>query len=307
MRQRAVVAAILLLSASSAHAQVQQAQQLTHEADSLFAREEWLKAAPLYRAITSTSPGEGKAWYRLGVSLQESGAARDAIAPLGRALQLGFNVPGAQWRLARAHAALGDTRAALDALEQAGATGALPPALFDDPKEFSALKSEPRYVAIVNKVQNARFPCRERPESRQFDFWIGSWNVTTNGQTAGENEIQLALEKCLLIENWRDGYGGMGKSFNFFDPASGSWRQLWVDDGGRSTDYTGAWRDGAMDFSAKDEDLNGAPILRRMRFFPLAKDSVRQLIEKSSDGGKTWKPDFDGLYVRKAQRPASSQ
>jgi hypothetical protein len=109
------------------------------------------------------------------------------------------------------------------------------------------------------------------------------------------------LEKCLIVENWRDGYGGMGKSFNFFDARNGKWRQVWVDDGGRSTEYTGTFRDGAMDFSANDVDAAGAPILRRMRFFPLARDSVRQFIEKSSDGGKTWQGDFDGLYVRKKQ------
>jgi hypothetical protein len=163
------------------------------------------------------------------------------------------------------------------------------------------LKTEPRYVSLLAKVESARFPCRERAESRQFDFWIGNWNVTTSGQKAGENEIQLVLEKCLLVENWRDGYGGMGKSFNFFQPRSGNWRQVWVDDGGRSTEYTGTWRDGAMDFSANDVDTDGTPILRRMRFFPLAQDSVRQFIEKSRDGGKTWQADFDGLYVRKKQ------
>jgi hypothetical protein len=59
-------------------------------------------------------------------------------------------------------------------------------------------------------------------------------------------------------------------------------------------------QDRAMDFSANDEDMNGAPILRRIRFFPLAR-SVRQLIELSSDGGKTWRTGFRRSYVRTQQ------
>ncbi len=31
-------------------------------------------------------------------------------------------------------------------------------------------------------------PCAD-PEYRKFDFWVGEWNVTANGQPAGHNLI----------------------------------------------------------------------------------------------------------------------
>ena len=44
---------------------------------------------------------------------------------------------------------------------------------------------------------------------------------------------------------------------------------------------------------------NGTRVLQRLTFFPVHRDTVRQLFETSSDSGKTWQPGFDGRYVRK--------
>ena len=35
-----------------------------------------------------------------------------------------------------------------------------------------------------------------------------------------------------------------------------------------------------------------------LSFFSVAPDTVRQLFEQSTDGGKTWTPTFDARYVR---------
>ena len=54
------------------------------------------------------------------------------------------------------------------------------------------------------------------PESRQFDFWIGEWDVTTpDGKPAGSSRIERIANGAGLLENW-SGYpapaGGNGKS-----------------------------------------------------------------------------------------------
>ena len=49
-------------------------------------------------------------------------------------------------------------------------------------------------------------PCA--PEARQFDFWVGEWNVTTaEGQQAGTNSIRLILDDCVLQETWAGAAG----------------------------------------------------------------------------------------------------
>lgn len=42
----------------------------------------------------------------------------------------------------------------------------------------------------------------------------------------------------------------------------------------------------------------GGRVLQKLTFFPISKDTVRQLFETSADSGKTWQLGFDGRYVR---------
>jgi hypothetical protein len=42
----------------------------------------------------------------------------------------------------------------------------------------------------------------------------------------------------------------------------------------------------------------GARVLQKLTFFPISRDTVRQLFETSSDSGRNWQPGFDGRYVR---------
>ena len=146
-------------------------------------------------------------------------------------------------------------------------------------------------------------PCAERAESRQLDFWAGRWKVYPWGarDTAvllGTSEVTPMLERCSLLENWTATRGGNGKSLNVYDPSTRRWRQLWTDDSGHVLDYAGELREGAMHFEGTTRDAAGKATLQRMIFVPVAPDSVRQIMEASGDGGKTWKRGWDAVYVR---------
>jgi hypothetical protein len=39
--------------------------------------------------------------------------------------------------------------------------------------------------------------------------------------------------------------------------------------------------------------------INKMTFFKLGPNKVRQFLESSTDGGKTWTPGYDGLYIRR--------
>jgi hypothetical protein len=150
------------------------------------------------------------------------------------------------------------------------------------------------------------YPCRTAPEHHQFDFWIGVWDVTpwqapapTPQQKMGVNDVHPILEHCVISENWSGAGGGEGKSYNYYDPNLKHWRQVWVADRGGVLDYTGDYRDGAMRFLGWTLDPKGNRVEQRLTFFNVAPDTVRQLFESSTDGGKTWKSGFDGRYVRR--------
>lgn len=136
---------------------------------------------------------------------------------------------------------------------------------------------------------------------RQFDFWVGDWNVTVGGKPAGENRIERILDGCALLENWKGAGGMSGKSLNFYDPRSERWHQTWVDDRGGSLGLDGAFKDGKMVLigTQKKDPKTGTTTIDRITWTPLPADQVRQVWETSNDDGKSWAVAFDGLYTRK--------
>jgi len=140
-------------------------------------------------------------------------------------------------------------------------------------------------------------------EHRQFDFWVGEWDVTApNGSRAGENRISLILKNCVLLEEWSGAGGGFGKSYNVYDRTSRKWHQTWVDDAGVLLQLDGGLVDDAMVLEGTTLSRTGATIRHRVTWSKIGEspDRVRQFWQQSTDGGATWTTAFDGTYTRKA-------
>jgi len=143
-------------------------------------------------------------------------------------------------------------------------------------------------------------PCVDDPVHRQFDFWVGEWDVVNvQGQPAGSSSIQNILDGCVIFENWTGRSGYTGKSFNFVDPGTGKWRQTWVDASGGKIEFTGQLEGKNMVFWSNEKDKEGNPYKRRLTFFNVAPDTVRQFSQRTSDEGKTWSVEYDLTYLRK--------
>lgn len=136
-------------------------------------------------------------------------------------------------------------------------------------------------------------PC-QTPEYRQFDFWIGQWDVfNPAGKLVGHSRIEPFAGGCALLENWSSmNPGGDGKSINSYDATDKRWHQTWADASGARLLIDGGLVDGSMVLSA------GTTTIQRITWTPLAGGAVRQHWEVSNDGGKTWTTSFDGKYVK---------
>ncbi|MBI3884723.1 MAG: hypothetical protein HY302_03205 [Opitutae bacterium] len=144
------------------------------------------------------------------------------------------------------------------------------------------------------------------PEMHQVEFWLGDWDVFANGtdQQIGESRVEAVADGWALLESWTArGPKVTGKSLNSFDRASGQWQQFWIGGGGGGIIlFKGGLVDGKMVLEATFVAAKGAPALTRGIWTPNADGTVRQQFENSTDGGKTWQPNFDGLYKRKPTR-----
>ena len=145
--------------------------------------------------------------------------------------------------------------------------------------------------------------CQDEPEFRQFDFWVGEWDVFDNvsGNRAGTNSIQALHGGCVLVESWTSAGGPGGTSINYYDNVRGTWRQYWV-----SVNYSieiegGLDEDGSMVLEgALHNYRQRVAIPFRGTWTPQPDGSVRQLFEQQDPATDAWQVWFDGRYEPRA-------
>lgn len=143
-------------------------------------------------------------------------------------------------------------------------------------------------------------PCATA-EHRQFDFWVGTWDVTTpDGKPAGTNRIELVLNGCVLLENWEGAKGGAGKSFSLYEAATRQWTQTWVDASGSRVVLTGGREGEKMVLRNAWVTAEGKKMRSDLTWTPLPDGKVRQIWRQSSDDGATYTVTFDGIYAKRS-------
>lgn len=160
--------------------------------------------------------------------------------------------------------------------------------------------------AFAGYTQTNNKPC-SNPIYRQFDFWIGEWEAYgLNGKKAGDSKISLILDSCIVLEEWTSvavtqGLRYAGKSFNTYNAARKQWQQTWVDNTGGSTEYLeGKYEENKIVFKTTPFLFSGDTMaVRKLTFFNLGKEKVRQLGEISKDNGLTWITEYDLEYRRR--------
>ncbi len=154
-------------------------------------------------------------------------------------------------------------------------------------------------AAPLALAQPKPLDCAASPEHRQFDFWLGSWQVRgPKGQLAGRNEIDRIEGGCALRERWQATSGVTGQSFNYYNPENGQWRQLWLDSGYSIIDISGGLDGDSMVLEGTITYLaTAASHGFRGTWTPLPDGRVRQHFEQRDAEG-AWQTWFDGFYTR---------
>lgn len=131
----------------------------------------------------------------------------------------------------------------------------------------------------------------------QFDFWVGNWEVhNPEGELVGRNTILKEEGGCVITESYSSTTTSFtGRSLNFYNPDSGKWEQLWVDNQGSYLHLSG----GLINTSMVLKGVHGKGEKKqtdKITWTLLDDGRVRQLWERQS-ADEHWATIFEGYYT----------
>lgn len=254
-----------------------------------------------FARLTESGSEDPQAWYQLAVGSRGVGDLDTASRALDRAVELQISPIQSGLERARILTVAGRGSVAVDELQALAEQGFTAVGVITGDPVLSVLAGDKRYDRIVADMSVQAYPCEHQEKFREFDFWIGEWDVhIANGTLAGHNRIERAQRGCVLIENWTSVTGGTGMSMNYFDKATDEWVQVWMAGGGSQIIIRGGLTDEGMSLVGNINYVNtGQTFPFRGLWTPLPDGRVRQFFEQSADDGATWTPWFEGFYTRR--------
>ena len=173
-------------------------------------------------------------------------------------------------------------------------------------KIITALLALALFQSLASGQANPKNPCTV-PQQKQFEFWVGEWDLTWPGQKANEvdhgtNSIKRIMDGCVVQENFSggDSMAMRGTSLSMFDTRANKWKQTWVDNQGGYLDFTGEFKDGQMILQREGVRPDGTKVLQRMVWKNITTSEFDWSWEASLDGGKTWQVNWPIHYKRKS-------
>jgi hypothetical protein len=166
-------------------------------------------------------------------------------------------------------------------------------------------------------------PPRTAPrEAGQFDFLVGSWEISAEPRVSGlAAKLHGSPKFPGTWKAWRglDGWGiedelrltdasGNPRAFTHcvrvYDAGSQRWNLSSLDVYRASFQSAHAtWRDGAMHVTGGGTDAEGRAYVSRTRFYAIEADSFCMQQDRSYDDGRTW---TDGFLKIEAKRTAAA-
>ena len=159
-------------------------------------------------------------------------------------------------------------------------------------------------------------------ETKQFDFLLGEWQLEVRPKVSGLAAMIHGTPK--LVGTWKawrvlDGLGiedelrvvdasgnplSLTRALRVYAKDAARWQVGSIDAyHGRTSEGSGALRDGELRFEGHGTDAQGKTTLTRTRYFDITPDSFRMLQDRSIDNGQTWD---EGVLAIDARRMAAS-
>jgi hypothetical protein len=150
-----------------------------------------------------------------------------------------------------------------------------------------------------DKPQSGAGAC-SATEYHALDFTIGDWAVSdSQGNAIGTSEIRSDLGGCVVVENWvAPGGSPMGRNMDGYNQEDKRWRRYFADTRGHAHVFEGMSNGDSIQYEGTSKGPKSEAVLNRLTIRKDGPDKMTQIWQKSSDGGKTWDPAFQGVFSR---------
>ena len=159
------------------------------------------------------------------------------------------------------------------------------------------------FFATINVQLNAQTknkkPCNSK-EYKQFDFWLGNWNVyNVKNQLIGTNKIVKMKNACAIQENWKSKTSqSKGTSYNFYNATDKIWNQVWIDNIGGSLELKGTYKNNKMILKSKLISGTKGDYYNQITWFNNSDGTVTQLWELLDINNTPFNEIFRGTYKK---------
>ena len=152
-------------------------------------------------------------------------------------------------------------------------------------------------------------------ESRNFDFWIGEWDVINRNRPPDDSRwfdtgtatarVYPVVAGCGIVEHWRgQAFGNFltGFSIRSLNRLTGQWDLvlLWPNDGHpRFGTLVGGFRHNRGELYSRALSAAGDTTLTRLTFSDITPNSLRWQEGQSTDGGRTWQSGWIMEFTRR--------
>jgi hypothetical protein len=141
-------------------------------------------------------------------------------------------------------------------------------------------------------------------EHRQLDFWLGDWDTfetdTPDGPAMARARVEPIAQGCAIHELYVQADGLVGDSILSYDPVRKQWQQTWVTNFGSIMALWGNLKDGALVLEGDVHLRDGKSVMQRITWKTHGR-GVRESAVLSNDGGNTWSPAFDVLFLKRGE------
>ena len=152
----------------------------------------------------------------------------------------------------------------------------------------------------IHSQNSKQAPCSSK-EYKQFDFWLGNWEVfDVKNKLIGTNRVVKMPNACAIQENWASTPGpSLGTSYNYYNAQDKSWNQLWIDNTEGSLELKGKKINNKMILKSALVTGKKGAFYNQITWTDHLDGTVQQLWELKDKNNNVVKEVFRGTYKKK--------